>query len=69
VLTPGVLFMTRQYLAQGHSPADALHRTQPWALDPDRRPPASMPDGLLDARDGLPSDDPAGWAGLVHVGV
>jgi len=55
------------------SPADALQAAQDWALDPDRVPPASMPAAIVALSPaeaaGLPLDDLAAWAGLVHLGA
>ncbi|WP_239310570.1 CHAT domain-containing protein [Frankia sp. Cj3] len=67
-LTSRIVFAVHHYLAEGCSPAEALHWAQLWSLTPDRPPLPSMPDELLAAETGA-SDDPAGWAGLIHLGV
>lgn len=68
--TSRLVFMVHHYLhVDGCRPADALHRAQRWALDPDRVAPATMPAQLVAARSALAPDDPVAWAGFVHLGV
>jgi hypothetical protein len=68
--TSRLVFMVHHYLhVDGCRPADALHRAQRWALDPDRIAPATMPAQLVAARSALAPDDPVAWAGFVHLGV
>jgi hypothetical protein len=67
--TAELMFMVHHGLrVDGLAPAEALHRAQRWALDPDRVRPSGMPDGPA----GLPSerpDDPVAWAAFVHLGA
>lgn len=55
--------------AEGRSPAEALHRAQLGALNPDRTGPDAMPIELMTGGGGLPSDDPITWAGFLHLGA
>ncbi len=69
-LTARFVFMLHHYLqAERRTPADALHQVARWARDPDRAPPPSMPRELMARRYSMRLDDPAVWAGFVHVGV
>ncbi len=69
-LTARFMFMLHHYLqAERRTPADALHQVARWARDPDRAPPPSMPRELMARRYSMRLDDPAVWAGFVHVGV
>ena len=67
--TSVLMFMVHHYLRSDSLPPwEALHRAQLWMLDPERRPPESMPAPL---RRRLDAQRPAGvesWAGFVHWG-
>ena len=66
--TSCLMFMVHHHLRSGRcSPAEALHRAQSWAADPDRVAPAAMPAALARAATG--DDDPIGWAGFQHLGA
>lgn len=66
--TSRLMFMVHHHLRSDRcSPAEALHRAQLWAADPDRVPPPTMPAAL--ARDATGGDDPLAWAGFQHVGA
>ena len=71
--TAELMFMVHHGLrVDGLAPAEALHRAQLWALDPDRVRPAGMPAGSTGPRSGRPvdrPDDPVAWAAFVHLGA
>ncbi|MEV5350364.1 CHAT domain-containing protein [Streptomyces achromogenes] len=67
--TSYLMFMVHHYLnAEGARPAVALRLAQLWMLDPDRRPPASMPPELARQAGTVDPDDLRGWAGFTHLG-
>ncbi|WP_381561041.1 CHAT domain-containing protein [Streptomyces eurythermus] len=67
--TSYLMFMVHHYLnAEGARPAAALRLAQLWMLDPDRRPPASMPPELARQVGTVDPDDLRGWAGFTHLG-
>ncbi|SCE61784.1 CHAT domain-containing protein, partial [Streptomyces sp. OspMP-M43] len=52
----------------GLSPADALHMTQRWMLDPDRKAPPRLHPGLVREMERPGLDRPALWATFIHQG-
>ncbi|MGW1599038.1 CHAT domain-containing protein [Streptomyces sp. NPDC002343] len=67
--TSYLMFMVHHYLnAEGARPAVALRLAQLWMLDPDRRPPATMPPELARQAGSVDPDDLRGWAGFTHLG-
>ncbi|WP_052845256.1 CHAT domain-containing protein [Streptomyces sp. NRRL S-31] len=67
--TSYLMFMVHHYLhAEGARPAAALRLAQLWMLDPDRRPPSTMPPELARRVRSLNADDLRGWAGFTHLG-
>ena len=67
--TSVLMFLTHHFLrTEGMPPAQALRRAQLWMLDPDREPPAELPQ-VLAARVGhIDPDDLSAWAGFTHLG-
>jgi len=66
--TSMLMYVVHHHLAAGCGPADALHRAQLWMLDPDRRPPAGMPDELARHTAGPRPAEPRCWAAFTHQG-
>jgi len=66
--TSMLMYLVHHHLAAGCAPADALHRAQLWMLDPDRRPPAGMPDELARHSAGRRPAEPRCWAAFTHQG-
>lgn len=67
--TSALMYLFHHYrVVEGRAVREALRLAQLWMLDPDRRAPAGMPDGLLAS---VPERNPAqvvAWAGFVHYG-
>ncbi|MCG5467026.1 CHAT domain-containing protein [Micromonospora sp. MED01] len=64
-----MMFLVHHYLRVDRlRPVDALHRAQLWMLNPERRPPPTMPPHLATRVAALDSDDVAAWAGFTHQG-
>jgi len=61
-------FVLHHHLSQGLGPADALHRTQLWMLDPDRPVLSTMPIALAREAHRPELADLASWAALIHQG-
>ncbi|MER6349177.1 CHAT domain-containing protein [Streptomyces sp. NPDC001595] len=67
--TSYLMFMVHHYLrTEGARPAAALRLAQLWMLDPERRPPATMPPELAARAASVDPDDLRGWAGFTHLG-
>jgi hypothetical protein len=63
-------FMAYHFLQNGRTPAaEALRDAQLWMLDPQRRPPAEMPNHLTARISGMDLADIATWAGVTHSGA
>ncbi|MFF4569784.1 CHAT domain-containing protein [Streptomyces sp. NPDC001410] len=67
--TSYLMFMVHHYLnAERARPATALRLAQLWMLDPERRPPATMPPELAAQVGSVDPNDLRGWAGFTHLG-
>jgi CHAT domain-containing protein len=66
--TSVLMFMVHHFLAESHTPADALHRAQRWMLDPWRRPPPEMPAELATNCGSSDLANPMAWAAFLHLG-
>lgn len=67
--TSVLMFLTHHFLrTEGEPPARALRRAQLWMLDPDREPPAELPDALAARVRHIDPDDLSAWAGFTHLG-
>ncbi len=67
--TAALMIMFHHYLNSGYDdPAVALRAAQSWMLDPRRRVPGHLPDGMVAGLDGTPLHEPYYWAAFTYQG-